>query len=587
MSDDPTQQGEDTADEVIDLSTLTEEQLRAHHAELTSAIDELSEGPLTPAVAAQINEMRSERNDVVNAVNQLVTFTPVEDAELAVVDATPEITAEEAAPVEEAPAEDTTTISEESTVSDTTPEGSSDEVVAAAEAIIEGSAPELAAVAASAARPTAPATPAKPRVAYVAGAGQRAYAQGEELGWGTMARAFDSIRNLRPGADGNQAKAVVASLPAFEDTDGLAVELLTIDNTTVQNDRLIEASVDAWRARRSGGELTAHTAAICEPLDIIREIPMCGETDTRFTDLLPQRPIGRLGFTYTRGSAIAAVDGAITSIDIDTFEAALDEDDASTWKPCIPIDCATPTTVTAEELVTCVTVQTSTEMSSPERVQEFLHKVRVQRARRREQIQLTRWDATASGYNHATDNGIGAVPTFVQAVETLIPQLAYAERLDETDWDIVIEPGYLNKLTIDLHMVCNPVEMAQARADTLAMLRNLTGRPIVVLRDFKGANPFQTQPSAGAEDDLDALPATDRVRLVPAGAYIYGSTGEEQTGWQVDPQLLRMNRKQMFSAEYFLLAKHGCHPAAYLDITSYSSGGRAGCVSPTNFSDGS
>ena len=43
----------------------------------------------------------------------------------------------------------------------------------------------------------------------------------------------------------------------------------------------------------------------------------------------------------------------------------------------------------------------------------------------------------------------------------------------------------------------------------------------------------------------------------------------------------------MFSAEYFLLAKHGCHPAAYLDITSYSSGGRAGCVSPTNFSDGS
>jgi hypothetical protein len=590
MSDDPTQQGEDPTDEVIDLNTLNEDQLRAHYAELSTTIDELSQGPLTPAVAAQINELRSERNDVVNAVNELVTFTPVEEAELAPVDVTPEETATEVV------AEDTPTTTEEITVSDTTPapEGPSDEVVAAAEAIVEGSAPEMAAVAASAGRPTAPTAAERPPVAYVAAAGQRAYQQGEELDWTSMARAFDSIKGLKPGVDGTEVRAVVASLPSFDDTPEAlgGVAMLTIGNTTVQNDALIAETVEGFNAKRAariaGVEFvpaSAHVAAICTPLDIIREIPMCGETDTRFTDLFPQRPIGRLGFTFTRGSAIADVDDAITSIDIDTFEAALDEGDTATWKPCIPIDCATPDTVTAEELVTCVTVQDSTMMSSPERVQEFLHKVRVQRARRREQLQLTRWDATASGYNHATDNGIGAVPTFVQAVETLIPQLAYPERLDETDWDIVIEPGYLNKLTIDLHMVCNPVELAAARADTLAMLRNLTGRPIVVLRDFKGANPFQTQPEAGAEDDLDALPATDRIRMVPASAYIYGSTGEEQTGWQVDPQLLRMNRKQMFSAEYFLLAKHGCHPAAYIDITSYGSGGRAGCVNPTNFSD--
>lgn len=582
MSDDQTQQGEDTTDEVIDIASMTQEQLREHYAALTEHIDQLSQGPLTPALAHEINELRLERNAVSEAVNSLVTFTPVDDAPLAPVAPTAEETeAPEAAATEDT----TTTTNKETAVSDeSTP--AADEAIAAAEAVIEGAAPELA-VAASAGRPTAPGVPAdRPTVAYVAAAGQRAYQQGEELDWNSMARAFDSIRNLKPGTDGTQARAVVASLPSFEDTPGLAVEMLTIDNTTVQNDRLIQASVDAWRAERNG-EGTAHTAAICTPLDIIREIPTCGETDTRFTDLFPQRPIGRLGFTYTRGSAIADVDDAITLIDIDTFESALDEGDPATWKPCIPIDCATPTTVTAEELVTCVTVQDSTQMSSPERVQEFLHKVRVQRARRREQIQLTRWDATASGFNFSGRNGVGAVPTFVEAVETMVPQLAYPERLDETDWEVVIEPGYLNKLTIDLHMVCNPVEMAAARSDTLAMLRNLTGRRITVLRDFKGANPFQTAPAAGTEDDLDYLPDTDRVRFVPASAYIYGSTGEEQTGWQVDPQLLRMNRKQMFSAEYFLLAKHGCHPAAYIDITSYASGGRGGCVTPYNYVEAS
>lgn len=577
MSDDPTQQGQDST-EAPDLSTMTEAQLREYHAALTARIDELSSGPLTPAVAAQINELRVERNEVTNSVNSLVTFTPVDGVEL-----TDTPTPEEAT---EVVAEDTTTMSEETPVSDEniTPE-SSDEVIAAAEAIVEAGAPELAMTAS--ARPTTPAEVAKPRVAYVAGAGQRAFTQGMELGWDSMARAWDSLRNIKPGIDGSQAKAVVASLPAFEDTDGLSVEMLTAENTVLHNDRLIQQSVDAWRAKRSGQELSAHVAAICEPLDIIREIPQCGETDTPFTDLFPQRPIGRLGFTFTRGSAAAAVNGAITLIDIDEFEAQLDEGDSTTWKPCIPIDCAVPVTVTAEELVTCVTVQTSTEMSSPERVQEFMHKLRVQRARRREQIQLTRWDATASGYNFSGQNGVGAVPTMVEAVETLLPQLAYTERLDETDWDIVIEPGYLNKLTIDLHMVCNPVEMAGARAETLAMIRNLLGRPVTVLRDFKGANPFQSQPAAGSEDDLDALPATDRIRLVPASAYIYGSTGEEATGWQVDPQLVRQNRKQAFTAEYFLLAKHGCHPAAYIDITSYASGGRGGCVTPYNYNEAS
>lgn len=598
FDDTPTPGEEVTPTETVDLTALTEPELVTRFETLTAEIDGLLAEPLTVARSTRINELRTERNETAQAVNVLRTDTPAETIELAERPAPvePEAPAEPAAetdtdptttPEGTAPAATEDTITpQEAPVSDTNdqPEGSAEALEAAA-AIVDNAASELA-VTAGAGRPTAPSVPAKAVVAYTAGAGQRAFSQGQDLTWDSLARAWDSCRNLRPGTDGAQAQAVVAGLPAFEDTEGLGVELLTVGNGVEKNDRLIADSVDVWRLRRTGQEIPAHVAAICEPLDIIREIPSCGETDTPFTDIFPQRPIGRLGFTFTRGSSAAAVDGAITLIDIDDFEAQLDEGDVETWKPCIPINCATPATVTAEELVTCVSVQTSTEMSSPERVQEFMHKLRVQRARRREQIQLARFDVTASGYNFSGHNGYGSLPSLVEAVETLMPQLAYPERLDETDWDIVFEPGFINKLTIDRHNVCNPVDIAAARAETESWLRTYLGRPLVFLRDFKGTSPFQAIPAANSEVNLAALPATDRIRLVPAGAYIYGSTGEEATGWQTDPQLVRQNRKQAFTAEYFLLAKHGCHPAAYIDLTSVPDGGRGGCSPSYGYVDG-
>jgi hypothetical protein len=564
----------------IDLSTMSEAELRAHHAQLAEQITELRAGDMTPAKAVQINELRAEANEAVQAVNAILAL----GAEGGDLELTP---AAEAAP--EADTADTTL---ETPVADENTPASDGDVVAAAEAIVDGATPELAMTAGVGDRPTAPAQPEvdKARVAYVAGAGQQVHVQGRSLDWDGLGRAWDSVRL---SASSGPAQAVVANLPAFEDTSDLGVELLTNLNSVSANDRLIAESVSAFNAKRAariaGVEYVApdaHTAAICTPLDIIREIPQCGETDTPFTDLFPQRPIGRLGFTFTRGSAAADVDDAITLIDIDTFEAALDENDTDTWKPCIPIDCATPVEVTAEELVTCVTVQTSTELSAPERVQEFMHKLKVQRARRREQLQLSRFDDTASGFTFTGQNGYGSLPSLVEAVETLMPQLAYPERLDETDWDIVLEPGLLEKLTIDRHKVCNPVDMPGARSETLAWLRSHLGRPVTLLRDFKGASSFQAIPAMGDEAALVALPAVDRIRLVPASAYIYGSTGEESTGWQTDPQLVRQNRKQAFTAEYFLLAKHGCHPAAYIDLESVSDGGRGGCVTPHGYVEG-
>jgi hypothetical protein len=492
MSDDPTQQGEDpTEDQVIDLTNMTEAQLREHHAALSAQIDELSSGDLTPAIAAQVNDLRVERNEVVQAVNTLATFAPVESAELAPL----------TAPTEEATevvAEDTTTTpttpAEETTVSDTPtpPADGSDAIVDAAAAIVEGAAPEMAAVAASAGgRPTEPATPAKPRVAYVAGAGQRAFTQGVELGWDSMARAWDSPAQHQAGSRrlaGQGRRGLAARLRGHRRPDRR--DALGREHGPDQRpaDRRVGRCVagEAFRRRAvrptsppsaSRWTSSARSRSAVRPT---RRSRTCSRSVRSAASASPS----------PGASAAADTNGAITLIDIDDFEAALDEDDTATWKPCIPINCATPVTVTAEELVTCVTVQTSTEMSSPERVQEFMHKLRVQRARRREQIQLTRWDATASGYNFSGQNGVGAVPTFVEAVETLTPQLAYVERLDETDWEVVIEPGYLNKLTIDLHMVCNPVELAAARADTLAMLRTPHRSPHHGAAGLQGVQPL-------------------------------------------------------------------------------------------------
>lgn len=594
MSDDTTQDGPEATDPV-DLTAMSEAQLREHHASLQARIDSLrNEGDMTPSKAQQINELRLEANAAVEAVKTIMALGDDSAAELpeaAAPAAEPETPAAPEAVTEDAPEAPTTTPQETQVADDSTP-APGDDVVAAAEAIVEGATPELAMTAGVGDRPTAPAEPEKARVAYVAGAGQQTYVQGKALDWDSMGRAWDSVRLSVPRT-GGQVQAVVANLPAFEDTPDLGVEMLTNVRSTVENDRLIAETVAAHQARRearlAGVEWVApdaHTAAICTPLDIIREIPQCGETDTPFTDLFPQRPIGRLGFTFTRGSSASDVDGAITLIDIDEFEAQLDENDTETWKPCIPIECAEPVEVTAEELVTCVTVQTSTELSSPERVQEFMHKLKVQRARRREQLQLSRFDDTASGFTFTGHNGYGTLPSLVEAVETLMPQLAYPERLSETDWDIVLEPGLLEKLTIDRHNVCNQAEMPGARAETLSWLRSHLGRPITVLRDFKGASSFQAIPAMGDEAALQALPAVDRIRLVPTGAYIYGSTGEEATGWQTDPQLVRQNRKQAFTAEYFLLAKHGCHPAAYIDLESTPDGGRGGCVTPYGYTEG-
>ena len=579
MSDTPSTG--DTPDESTDavefnIETADEPTLRARAGELKAQIDALKAETPTLARAQEIVALTEQHNEAVKAVNAIASLDTPEIADFQ------DVTTSDADDITDGTAtsaatEDPTTITEETAVADADPVTSDADLAAAAEGVLAGAgAPAEAVVASAAKRPTSPAR-TRPVTAWVAGAGQNAYSQGDTLATAEdLAAAWESKRTtLRTGPSGEPVRAVVAQLPRYENQDDLGIELLQRGNGVDTNDRLIAETVTAWtearNARLEGRPVSAQVAAICDPLDIIREIPHEGVTSTPFSDLFPQRGVGRLGFTFTRASSINVAASGVALWD-DDDQAGIDPDDSSTWKPTVLIECLDPVEVRAKEITTSVLVDTSTEMSSPERVAEFMDNLATFRARFREQYMLTQFDATAYGFTKTAT--YGSLHGLFEAVETLLPQLVYNERLPETAYDLVIDPGYIHKLTIDAEGRCN-----RDPAEVLAEIRRVLGIPVVVLQDFKGASSFtQTLPSLGSSTALASLPSVNRVRLVPAGSYIYGATGEQATGWQTDPQLARQNRMQAFSAEWLLLAKHGKAPAAFIDITSTPDGSLGACA---------
>ena len=585
---------EDTADEaveaedvVVDYAELDEDALLARHAELSEQIEALKSEPRTLDRAQQINDLRAERNIVVETVNDLRTIDPVPEVELAdvaetvVEDTADEAEAPEAEETDEATASDEAvedsepvietdagdsadTIEQEAPVSET-----ETDAVAVAEDLAGGDAHV-----ASADRPVAP-THERPKVAYIAGAGQSAFAQGVELDSQMLADAWESRRtSIRPGAEGGIARAVVANLPGFEQTKDLGVELLSRSNTVERNDALIAEAVEAWEAKQAGAEVPAHMAAICDPLDIIRDIPEDGNNSTPFSDLFPSRPMSRLGFTYTPASALSVAASGV-NVWTESDQGSVDETDPSTWKPAVHIECSSPTEVKAEELVTAVTVDNSTEMSSPEKVREFMAKLATARAREREQYLIGKFDGEAAAYTYGAAGGTDE-GTFIQtmrAILGLLPVLTYGERLNEQTYTGVLEPHFVNKLKLDAYAVGEK----EAAEDPVGFIERETGVRFVTLRDFATTPSWTTGASGAIADFADA----DVIRMVPAGHYIYGATGEQSTGWQTDPQLARQNRMQAFSSEWLLMAKHGVAPSVKLTLTSAASGVRMGTVTPS------
>lgn len=660
----------DTPDTNVDLSKLSEAELRAKYAEMTDAIETLRAEQMTVETGQAIRALKIKRNEIVATVRELhaAQADDIEDVDIDAVDAsativealaadgetvdpaaettetettevstapaaettevvetegtetapaaeveTPEVTENaETAPAAEAtatvaetaePGRETATTHDVPTtnhggtpVADSTPDNTSEPTTDETAAVIEAAQQiaDSAALAGAGAvtaslhdqRPVVAGLSDRPSVDYQAGAGQTNFSQGTPLDFEQIGQAISNVQSTGRA----EGSGIVASLPGFDVTQGMLHSVLSSRTMTADEaTAAINETVKAHGVRRTLiiegrlDDIDPVTAAICTPLDIIRDVPECGVTDMPFSDIFPQRGIGRLGFQYFPQMALIDTDPNV-NIWSDSDQDAVDESDTSTWKPSPLIQCLPAVQVTAEELVASAQVDNSTQISQPEQVVQFMHKLAVQRARRREQYLQGKFDATASGYTLTGD--YGAMVALLSTGE-LLERLVYGERLDEGDYDLVLEPGHMRKLLLDEDARVFGDTLASRKAGVIAKIKDELGvGQVIVLRDFRTGGGYDDLNAPG--DAAVAMPRlydSNRVRFVPASAYIFGATGEDATGWETDPQLTRQNRMQWFSKEWLLLAKHGCHPAAYIDLTSCASGARANGIEPVDCTD--
>lgn len=381
------------------------------------------------------------------------------------------------------------------------------------------------------------------------------------------------------------ARTVVASLASYDETPDLGIEVLG-RGSAEHNSALMRETREAFKARQRGETLDARVAAICDPLDIIRDIPDAFNVAEPFRGIFPSRPIGRLGFQFIQSVGLANVAGS-TGLWSDTEQALVDPTDQDTWKDCLQVDCPTPTSVTAEAVTACLTWDITTEMSNPEHVANLMNALNALRARTKEARILQLADALSSAYTYV-GGGYGAVPTLIAAINTAIAQATYTDRLDDPNYTVVLPPGLVQVLAID--------EAGRAyNSDTVTdVLRYVTDRcdgvrSVVSTLDASASGtepslPFQALNTPGAA--AVALPSLDdgsgqhRIRIIDPSAAIYGETGDMNMGTTADSQLLRQNRTQYFVEEFLLLTKQGPEPWFSIDVTLCPDGSRAGLIEP-------
>ncbi len=418
----------------------------------------------------------------------------------------------------------------------------------------------------------------RPRVALLAGAGASNVPAGQEMDWGQLGAAFDIAKQRGRG------DTILASLPAFTNGDADIPEMLSTDNGAARNSMLIDEAVADWRARMFETAMPSRQGAICEPFDIIRDIPDAFSTSEPVRGVFPARPAGRLGFQYVRSIGLADVAGG-ADMWFDADQAAVDPDDSDTWKPCVEIDCPDVLTASAEAVTACLTFDITTEMSAPERVRNFTNALMALKSRVKEGRILQRVDALSHSYQFFGD--YGALPAVVEALNTVLAQLTYADRLEDTNYVLLVPPGVSEILTIDR---ANRAYNNDATEDVLSYLKaNVEGISSIVSTldasrgsepsvPFKALTPITDPPSVVTVPYISG--GNFRFRLVEPAAAIYAETGEMNVGTTRDARLIRMNKTQYFTEEFFFLAKHGPQPWATIDINLCADGSRAGLITP-------
>ncbi len=228
--------------------------------------------------------------------------------------------------------------------------------------------------------------PERPRAALVAAAGANVASPGTVIELPTLGEAIDSVKS------GDAGKSRLASLQGFEEIGADQFpEALSRSNTWETNNELIRQAQSDFMAVRAG-ERPAHTATICEPLDILRDLPDAFNATEVVSPELPSRPSGRLGFQHSLSIDLGAVLDGVALWD-ETDQAAVDPTDPDTWKPCVDVECPEPINVKAEAVVACLKFDITTEMSNPETVRNYMNALDALRARTKEGRILQRLDA--------------------------------------------------------------------------------------------------------------------------------------------------------------------------------------------------
>lgn len=422
----------------------------------------------------------------------------------------------------------------------------------------------------------APAVAKKPATAMTAAAGQSVIPFGEEVDLARIGEIVDNIKG-RMGGEREEVKAKIASIPSYEE---MHIPVLSTSNSTEQNDALIHEAVLAHQARRyarMGKTPTpAMTAAICDPLDIIREIPDYVSQDDPFASIFPSRPISRLGFQFSQAIALSAVSDGVQAGWDDADQASVDPDDSSTWKPVFDIVCESPCTVRADAASAGARFDVTTEMSSPERIRDVMSKLTAARIRARTLQMLGKVDALSLQWTRTGDYSL--FPDTVYAVNDVLARTTYPERLNIEDYTLVLPWGFGLYLVTDIQgkEFLNSADFEAGKAEVIAELQRILGVDVVELRDNTGSNGgFAALPAVATPAALNDTPCVWDLRLLHTPSGLYGSTGLVDTGILSSPDLARMNKRQWFQEEFALLTKHGSPPWSKITLTSAASGSRA------------
>lgn len=567
---------------------LDEDALRALHADLAKAYEARREGARTAAQADELGQIREAQGRIKSAIEGLhATAARIEETDATDV-ALPD------APSANTPPAPGVTVPDSPAALDGAPLAPVDPTATPAGAVAAVNTLGAGDFAGDGAPP-----PAAVRQAVVAslqaGADARSFGRGDEITLDDLGRVFtEGFASAEPGRTGRQVKAYLASIPGFAEMGGIDTEAMLGRHQSVdRNTEMIHEAVSSYMARlpeQYGGRPNAAVAAICDPPEIIRTIPDCVTDAEPFASSLPGRAAGRLSFQFMPSAALAEVTSGVTIWD-EADQAAVDPTSQGTWKPCVLVTCPDIDEVVAEAVTACLLFDNTTEISSPERVQDFMRKIAAAKARAKEDRLLTIASTFTHRYRHVGQ--YGAVPSTIQAVLTTLEQGWATNRLDEaTLYNFYVPKELISAWVIDL--------VGQAFLQDAGVIRDVVGFiegaargagknvRVIPLLD-RSITPTLPLIGGAAEEYLESglKAGAFETYLIPPEGAIYFTTGEMNVGVERSPELNRMNRAQWFAEEYVGLAKHGCQPWYRLQLDVCENGTRAALTTPWTCEDAS